>query len=208
MRVELLVITPNAERLIERAARVCYQSSSKAGPGSQKKLIRKLIQSGHHSVLEHAGASFLIAEASRTLTHQLVRHRLCSYSQQSQRFVNEGNFHFVEPPCIAENPKAHAIFEKFLAHANRAYMELQRLGIKNEDARFVLANATQSVITMSANFRELRHIFCLRCSKHAQWEIGNVAVDMLRIMKREAPSVFADFVIDKETNTAHTSFPS
>lgn len=208
MKVELLAITPNAEKLIERAARVCYRSGAKAGPGTDKELIPRLIKSGHHSALEHAGASFLLGEVSRSLTHQLVRHRLCSYSQQSQRFVNEMNFHFVEPRSVAKNPEAHRIFEEFMADARTAYAELQRLEIKGEDARFVLPNAVCSEIVISANFRELRHIFCLRCDPHAQWEIRNVAIEMLRIMKKEAPSVFGDFVIDETTNTASTPFPS
>lgn len=208
MKVELLAITPNAEKLIERAARVCYQSGPKAGPGTDKELILRLIESGHHSALEHASASFLLGELSRSLTHQLVRHRLCSYSQQSQRLVNEVNFHFVEPPSIAQDPKAHTIFEKFMADARTAYAELQRQGIKGEDARFVLPNAVCTEIVISANFREWRHIFYLRCDPHAQWEIREVALKMLSVLQMKAPTVFGDFVIDEATNTASTPFPS
>jgi len=90
----------------------------------------------------------------------------------------------------------------------RICRELQKLGIKNEDARYVLANGTQSEIVISANFRQLRHMFCVRCGRHAQWEIRDIALQMLRIMKKEAPSVFGDFVIDEETSTAHTPFYS
>jgi thymidylate synthase (FAD) len=95
-----------------------------------------------------------------------------------------------------------------MRHAEGAYGKLQDLGVANEDARFVLPNAVQSEIVISANFRELRHIFCLRCGRHAQWEIRRVALQMLRIMKREAPAVFADFEIDEKNQTAHTPFPS
>jgi len=95
-----------------------------------------------------------------------------------------------------------------MVDANNAYCKLQELGIKNEDARFVLPNAVQSESVLSANFREFRHIFCVRCDRHAQWEIREVALQMLRIMKKEAPSVFGDFVIDEETATAYTLFPS
>jgi thymidylate synthase (FAD) len=201
-------MTPNAERLIEDAGRTCYLSFGKIGPGSEKEFIRKIIENGHHSVLEHAYATFRLREVSRALTHQLVRQRLCSFSQQSQRYVNESNFSFVEPPSVAANLETHGMFQKFITEAKEAYMRLQRLGIKNEDARFVLPNAVHSEMVVSANFREWRHIFCLRCAKHAQWEIREVALEMLRIMKKNAPAVFGDFVIDDETKTAETPFPS
>lgn len=123
-------------------------------------------------------------------------------------FVNEANFQFVEPPSITQNPEAHRIFEGFMAEARRKYVQLQELAIKREDARFVLPNAVCTQIVVSANFRQLRHMFCMRCTKHAQWEIRTAAIEMLRIMKGEAPSVFGDFFIDEETNTAHTPFPS
>ena len=110
-------------------------------------------------------------------------------------------FAFVEPESIVDNPISHALFEKFMTEAKIVYTKLQELGIKNEDARFVLPNAIQSEIVISANFRQLRHIFCLRCDKHAQWEIRKVALQMLRIMQKETPSVFDDFVIDEETAT-------
>ncbi len=208
MRVELLAITPQAEKLIEEAGRACYQSRRKAEPGSEKAFVRKIIENGHQSVLEHASATFRITGASRGFTHQLVRHRLCAFSQQSQRYVNEGNFAFVEPPSIARKPEAHRLFARFMRYAKGAYGRLQELGVANQDARFVLPNAVRSEIVISANFRELRHIFCLRCSRHAQWEIRRVALQMLRIMKRTAPAIFSDFEIDEENRTAHTPFPS
>jgi len=158
--------------------------------------------------LEHAYATFRITGVSRSFTHQLVRHRLCAFSQRSQRYVNEKNFAFVEPGSIREKTQAHKLFEEFMADAKNAYCKLQKLGIKNEEARFVLPNAVQSEIVLSANFRELRHIFCVRCDMHAQWEIREVALQMLRIMKKEASSVFGDFVIDEETATAYTPFSS
>lgn len=208
MDVELLAITPNPEKVIEKAGRTCYQSGSKSRPGSEKEFIRKVIENGHHSVLEHAYATFRITEVSRSFTHQLVRHRPCTFSQRSQRYVSESNFAFVEPESIAENTEAHRLFEDFMAKAKDAYCKLQELGIKNEDARFILINAVHSEIVLSANLRELRHIFCVRCDRRAQWEIRNVALEMLRIMKKQTPSVFGDFVIDEETATACTPFPS
>jgi len=176
MHVELISITAGCQKVIERAGRTCYRSGSKIGPVSETKFIRKLIESGHHSVLEHAYATFRITSVSRSFTHQLVRHRLCAFSQRSQRYVNEKSFAFVEPESIREKTEAHKLFEEFMAEAKDAYCKLQELGIKNEDARFVLPNAVQSEIVLSANFRELRHIFCVRCDTHAQWEIRNVAL--------------------------------
>ncbi len=208
MIVEFIAITPNAEAVIEKAGRTCYCSTPKAQPAGEKNLIHRIIKNGHHSALEHASATFRITGVSRSFTHQLVRHRLCAFSQRSQRYVNEKSFAFVEPESIREKTEAHRLFEEFMADAKNAYCKLQELGIKNEDARFVLPNAVQSEIVLSANFRELRHIFCVRCDRHAQWEIREVALQMLRIMKKEAPSVFGDFVIDEETATAYTPFPS
>ena len=207
MYVELLAITPGAERTIKKAGRTCYKSTS-TKEGSDNRLIHRIIEMGHHSVLEHASATFRVTGASRSFTHQLVRHRLCAFSQQSQRYVDEKNFNFVEPESIVGNPAAHALFKNSMAEAKVVYTKLQELGIKNEDARFVLPNAIQSEIVISANFRQLRHIFCLRCDKHAQWEIRKVTLQMLRIMQKEAPSVFDDFVIDEENETACTQFDS
>lgn len=207
-KVELVAITPDCEKVIEQASRTCYRSTSRTGPDTKKDFIRKIIKNGHHSVLEHAYVTFRVTEVSRSFTHQLVRHRLCTFSQRSQRYVNEKSFAFVEPESIREKTEAHRLFEEFMAKAKDAYCKLQELGIKNEDARFVLPNAVQSEIVVSANFRQLRHMFCVRCDRHAQWEIRNVALEMLRIMKKEAPSVFGDFVIDEETATAYTPFSS
>lgn len=208
MTVELIAITPNAEAIIEKAGRTCYCSTPKAQPAHEKNFIHRIIKNGHHSVLEHAYATFRITNVSRSFTHQLVRHRLCAFSQRSQRYVNEKNFAFVEPESIRDKTEAHKLFEEFMSEAKNAYCKLQELGIKNEDTRFVLPNAVQSEIVISANFRELRHILCVRCDRHAQWEIRNIALQMLRIMKKEAPSVFGDFEIDEEMGIAYTPFPS
>ena len=206
--VELIAITPNAEELIEEAGRTCYLSFDKKGPGTAQKLIRALIKSGHHSVLEHGYATFRIIGGSRAFTHQLVRHRLMAISQQSQRYCNEDDFRVIIPPAIAENPRARKIFNWTIGCSRWAYAQLQELGIRNEDARFVLPNATESEIVISANFRELRHIFYMRCAPAAQWEIRRIALQMLRIMKEKAPTVFEDFIIDEEKGIATTLIPS
>jgi thymidylate synthase (FAD) len=201
MKVELLSITPNAEKLIENAGRTSYLSRDKLRVNSEKKFIRTLIVKGHHSVLEHAYATFRISGVSRAFTHQFVRHRLCSFTQQSQRYVDEGKFNYVEPNLIRDNPKAHAIFNNFIQEAKSVYSELQRSGIRNEDARFVLPNAVESEIVVTANFRQWRHIIGLRGSPDAQWEIRLVIIEILKVLKKHSPTVFEDFQIDGRSKT-------
>lgn len=198
MRVELLFITPNAQKLIEEAGRTSYLSFDKQGRNTEKKFIRMLIKNGHLSVLEHAYATFRISCVSRAFTHQLVRHRLCSFTQQSQRYVDESEFNYIEPESIKNNSKSHSLFTKFMESAKRVYSELQRLGIKNEDARFVLPNAVESQIVVTANFREWRHIIGLRGSSDAQWEIRRVVIEILKILKKYTPTVFEDFEINEK----------
>lgn len=201
MQVELIAITPNAEKIIEQAGRTCYLSFEKEKPGSEKQFIQNLIKNGHLSVLEHASATFRIKGCSRSFTHQLVRHRLASYSQQSQRFVDEKSFRYVEPPSIATHPEAHEIYKSFMEHVREVYQKLRKLNIPKEDARFVLPNATESEIVMTANFRELRHIINTRGQIAAQWEIRSMVIQLVQILQQHAPAVFGDYKIDFETNT-------
>ena len=203
--ITLLAVTPYAEKLIEEAGRTCYLSLDKITDDSERNFIRRCIRNGHHSILEHATASFRIKGASRAFTHQLVRHRLASFSQQSQRYVNEEEFNYIIPPEIAGNPEAVDIYRNFINHARETYQKLRETGIKKEDARFVLPNALESQIVFSANFRELRFIFALRLQKSAQWEIRRVFVDILKIMQKEAPSVFGDYIIDESNWTASSN---
>lgn len=202
--VILLAVTPRAEKLIEEAGRTCYLSLDRIEDDSEKNFIRRCIRSGHHSILEHASASFRIRGASRSFTHQMVRHRLASFSQQSQRYVSEEEFNYVIPPAVASNGQAAAVFRDFIESARSSYRKLREYGIKKEDARFVLPNALESEIVFSANFRELRHIFSLRLEKGAQWEIRRVCFLMLKLMMNEAPSVFGDFVPDELNYTARS----
>jgi len=199
MKVELLSITPNAEKLIENAGRTAYLSFEKQKNRSEKEFIRMLIKSGHLSVLEHAYATFRIKGGSRAFTHQLVRHRLCSYTQQSQRYVDEQEFEYIEPATIRNNKEAHSLFYNFMNKAKEAYAELLKLGIKNQDARFVLPNAVESEIVVTTNFREWRHIIELRGNPEAQWEIRKIAIEILKILKEHAPILFEDFKIDQKT---------
>ena len=200
MKVELLFITPDAEKLIETAGRTSYLSFGKQGKDTEKTFIKMLIKRGHLSVLEHAYATFRISGVSRAFTHQLVRHRLCSFIQQSQRYVDESNFNFIEPQSIKNNSEAHSIFTESVDNARKTYMKLQKLGIKNEDARFVLPNATESQIVITANLREWRHIVELRGEPDAQWEIRNAAIEILKILKKHVPTVFGDFEIDEKNS--------
>ncbi|MBI3599169.1 MAG: FAD-dependent thymidylate synthase [Nitrospinae bacterium] len=202
MKIELLAITPDAEKLIESAGRTCYLSFDKVNEDSHKRFVRMLLKSGHESVLEHAYATFRITGGSRAFTHQIVRHRLCAFSQQSQRYVDEKGFNIITPSSIEQNKEAKRIFDDFIKSAKDTYIKLQSLGIKKEDARFVLPNAVESEIVISANFREWRHILRERCGKSAQWEIREVSLEILRILKRHAPTVFEDFEIDEIERTA------
>lgn len=208
MKVELLFITPEAEKLIERAGRTAYLSFGRQGKDTEKAFIRMLIKGGHLSVLEHAYATFRISGISRAFTHQLVRHRLCSFTQQSQRYVDESNFSYVEPPTVKDNPQAHSTFVDFMDKAKRTYQELQRLKIRKEDARFVLPNAVESQIIVTANLREWRHIIGLRSTPGAQWEIRKAAIEILQVLRQHAPTIFEDFEIDAKKATTKKGLPS
>jgi thymidylate synthase (FAD) len=154
-----------------------------------------ILSRGHLSVLEHAAATFRILGLSRAATHQLVRHRLCSFSQRSQRYVKENTGAFVVPPSVESRPEALEVYLKALNDAAEAYRRLVDLKVRKEDARFVLPNATPSDLVLSANFRELRHVILTRGSREAQWEIREMAVKMLEALKEEAPNAFGDLEI-------------
>ncbi len=205
--VELLAITPDAEKLIELAGRTCYLSHDRSQPGSEQRFIRMLLRHEHLSVLEHAYATFRIKGGSRSFTHQIVRHRLASFSQQSQRYVSEDNFEYVVPPTIDANPAARERFQDLMEEIRKAYGELQEMGITKQDARFVLPNAVTSEIVISANLREWRHIFTVRCDQAAQWEIRTICIQMLELLQKEVPTVFSDFIIDKDRMTAKKVTP-
>lgn len=208
MRVELKSITPDAERLIEMAARTCYDSPVSEDTESMRRFIREKVRLGHESVVEHASATFVVTGVSRALTHQLVRHRLSSFSQQSQRYVDGGFFYYVVPDQIADNPDAMKVFMRVMETVGAGYSELRGMGIKKEDARFLLPNAASSTIVFTANFRSLRHFLKLRLDRHAQWEIRAMAERMLYLLYMAAPSVFEDIFdenrisVDKSSQAA------
>jgi len=195
MNVELIAITHylrgnnTPEELLERAGRVCYRSESNDNPG---KFLCARIRDGHESIIEHASATFEISGISRACSHQLVRHRLASYSQESQYFVDMSDPEWVVPFEIIENPDATAVWGKLTQAAKHAYGELRALGICMADARFVLPNAAATRIVVTMNFRMLRHLFNVRITPRNNAEIREVCLRMLDIIYPYAPSVFGD----------------
>jgi thymidylate synthase (FAD) len=194
--VELVAITPAAERVIEQAGRTCYLSFERMEPESHESFIRRLIKMGHESPLEHAYATFRIRNCSRAMTHQLVRHRLMAVSQQSQRYVNEERFAYVVPAGMP--PEFLEDFHRDMETIQRMYGKWRGRGLRKEDARFVLPNACVSEIVVSANFREWRHIFKLRTSVKAQWEIRKACRLMLAILRERAAACFEDIFVDDQ----------
>ena len=198
MIVQLLTHTSEPEQTVAAAARLCYSDASIArlmerGREDREAFLKKILSLGHLSVLEHASFSFGIEGISRACSHQLVRHRIASYSQQSQRYVShKERFAAVTPPTIAARPELQARFDALLSEVHAVYGELLEAGIPAEDARFVLPNAAQTKIVLTMNARELRHFFALRCCRRAQWEIRAMAVEMLRLARQAAPLLFAD----------------
>jgi thymidylate synthase (FAD) len=226
--VELMAITPNAEDIIERACRTCYLSFYRYDPPkSTGELIKKILGKKHFSVLEHATATFRIEGGSRVFTHELVRHRFISPSQESQRYVvyadkpaiadragrkKTTDYRFVLPETIQKakmtdiGDEAALAFEKAVMTCYELYERLLDAGVPPEDARYILPNATVSQVVITANFRELRHFFCVRTTPRAHWEIREIALKMLKIMLKEAPIVFGDFKIDEGTKSATFEF--
>jgi thymidylate synthase (FAD) len=206
LKVILLIYTPRPQETVAMAAKLCYSPSDvqalkeKIEAQDQEKFVRKLMAMGHMTPIEHASFSFAIEGISRACSHQLVRHRLASYSQQSQRYVSERQgFDYIIPPSIEKNRELKKYFMEFMEKCQEAYNFLiQRLneqGLQgeeaNQDARFVLPNAAETKIMVTMNARELLHFFRLRCCYRAQWEIRHLAEEMLRLVRPVAPTIFA-----------------
>lgn len=187
------------EAIIEYAGRVCYRSENPhQDPQTTARFIQRRIEEGHESIIEHASATFEVSGISRAASHQLVRHRIASYSQESQRYVDMSNPEWVIPAEIAANPEAMAVWEASLEQIKTAYRQLRDLEIKKEDARFLLPNAAATRIIVTMNFRELLHVFRLRISPHAQWEIRALCVQMLEQLVPYAPNVFGSLKAELE----------
>ena len=199
MQVELLYHTPDPERAIATAARLCYapvgaSELMETMPDDKvRSVLRTVISSGHLSTLEHASYTFAVDGVSRALTHQLVRHRLASYNQQSQRYVKFTNgLACVKPDSVKADPEVEAVFDQAIEAAVAAYQKLLDAGVPAEDARYLLPNAAESKIVITMNVRELLHFFNLRCCNRAQWEIRDMAHRMLELARPTAPYIFAD----------------
>ncbi len=198
MKVTLLNFTPDPEKTVAMAARLCYSDSTveelreKVEGIPLERFLGKILKMGHLSVLEHASFTFGVEGISRATSHQLVRHRLASYSQQSQRYVKFDTPDFVIPPSIGGDADKKKKFEKAVRGAYRLYRELVEGGVAAEDARFLLPNAAATKIIVTMNARELLHFFKLRCCERAQWEIRDMATRMLALAKKEAPAIFGN----------------
>ncbi|TAN63397.1 FAD-dependent thymidylate synthase [bacterium] len=196
MLVTLLNFTPEPEKTIALAARLCYSDSAVAELETKVKginierFLSKILKMGHLSVLEHASFTFGIEGVSRALTHQLVRHRLASYSQQSQRYVTFDALEYVIPSSIASDLSRKKRFDGVVRRIRALYKELVDEGVPAEDARYILPNAAASKIIVTMNARELTHFFMLRCCERAQWEIREMASMMLALAKAKAPFIF------------------
>ncbi len=221
LKVKLLSHTPDAEKLVATAAKLCYSSSDieslRDGLTDEKteNFIDMLVSIGHESVMEHVSFTFGIEGISRACSHQLVRHRIASYSQKSQRYVNENGFEFITPPAIDSLPVAKEEYDRMISEITESYDKLVTLlndkhfsefiaqgidektarskasKLANEDARFILPNACETKIVVTMNIRSLFNFFRHRCCNRAQWEIRAVAIEMLRQCIEVAPHIFA-----------------
>src|SRR5262245_39180730 len=197
------------EHLTEVAGRVCYMSFARPRPGGNQTYLNHILEVGHGSVLEHAVWNFLLTGVSRSLTHELIRHRAgWAYSQLSQRYVDESVAEYVEPADIAADPEVHKIWLEAIAQSHQAYLRLAdklqerfaaesdrtlRRKLARQAARSVLPNATETKIFVTANSRALRHFIELRGNRHAEVEIRKLAIAVLEILQKEAPNIFGDY---------------
>ena len=195
MIVRLLAHTPDADRICAAAAHSCYSEDSAADlleTVDPAKMLRHVIGMGHHSVIEHAVFTFSVEGVSRALTHQLVRHRIASFSQQSQRYVRLSEPTYVVPETVKRDPETMKVYEETMDGIWDSYSKLIGMGIPAEDARYVLPNGCTTNITITMNARELLHFFSMRCCNRAQWEIREMADEMLRLCKEVSPVIFSD----------------
>jgi len=220
LKVELLRYTPDGEKLIASAAKLCYspvgisQIEEELEADKVRSFLDMLMDMGHESPIEHVNFTFGVEGISRTLTHQLVRHRIASYSQQSQRYVRLSQFEYILPPNVENNPKAKALFIKAMEEDQKYYDEISSLLYKDhynkyisegvsekvakqksekeaiEDARYIFPNACETKVVFTMNTRSLINFFRLRCCNRAQWEIRELAIQMLKEVKLVYPVLF------------------
>lgn len=197
MRINLLRFTEKPETMVAVAARLCYspvgvsELLEEMDEEDINKLVRFVIKSRHLSTTEHISFTFAIEGVSRALTHQLVRHRVASYNQQSQRYVSfKDKFEYIIPPEIEKDSDIREEYDKLIKDTHELYKKFLDKGIEPEDARYLLPNASETKIIVTMNGRELLHFFTVRCCNRAQWEIREMAIKMLKQVKKMAPIVF------------------
>ncbi|MGI0090964.1 MAG: FAD-dependent thymidylate synthase [Nitrososphaerales archaeon] len=202
MRVRLMWHTPNPEIIVALAMLRCYNSKPieelekelEARPGYESELISKALRDKTFDVIEHAVFMFEIEGVSRVCTHQLVRHRIASYDQESQRFSAVEREDFIVPHSIQSNPEALALYEDFLKNSVEAFKKLKEFDIPKEDARFILPQSIGTKLVITANARSLMHFFFQRTATQAQWEIRELAELMLKECRKVAPTIFKDII--------------
>lgn len=197
MKVRLIRYTQEPLRTVALAARLCYSPTGVEdidkglSDEDASKLVRFIIKSGHLSTTEHISFSFAVEGISRAASHQLVRHRLASYNQQSQRYVKfDKGFEYITPPAIKASSGINKEYDELVLKASELYSRLLSEGIEAEDARYILPNASETKIMVTMNGRELLHFFTLRCCNRSQWEIRDLAKTMLKLVKKACPIVF------------------
>ena len=174
MKVTLIQATPNPIETIAQIASICYDSN----PSNPMKLVEHCYKNGHLSVMEHIYFTFKIEGISRACSHQLVRHRHCSFTQRSQRYCSEDDFGYVIPPTIQKNGESDS-YTLSMNAIDWDYAMLTEAGIANEDARYVLPNACETSLYLSCNLRELIHMSNERLCRRAQWEIRELVQQMV-----------------------------
>jgi len=196
---EILHMPPRDEllRVIELAGRTCYKSEDRIAEGSAEDFIGRIVRSGHESVIEHSSVTVRII-CDRGVSHELVRHRLAAYSQESTRYANYSRDKFgseitvIKPSFWPEGSEAYSIWERAMQQTESAYMELLQAGAKAQEARSVLPNSLKTEVVMTANLREWRHVLKLRCSKPAHPQIREIMLDLLAELHRRLPVLFSD----------------
>ena len=200
IRVRLLWYTPNPEFTVALAMRRCYSAKPiedlekelASRPGYERDLIAKALKDETFDVIEHAVFMFEIEGISRVCSHQLVRHRIASYDQESQRFSAVEREDFVIPPSVQSNPAALSLYEEYIKSSVEAFRKLKELEVPKEDARFILPQSIGTKLVVTANARSLMHFFWQRTATQAQWEIRELAELMLKECKQVAPSIFKE----------------
>ena len=195
MNVKLIGFTPNPEKIPAMAAKLTHSKTKhedldKSSEKELNEILEYVMKLGHTSVIEHTSFTFAISDVSRSLTHQLVRHRIASYAQQSQRYVNINEPNYVVPPTIEKDKEMKKAYEETMNVIWKQYNKLLDMDIPAEDSRYVLPNATCTNIVVTMNARSLLNFFELRCCLHAQWEIRKLANKMLTEVKKVAPTIF------------------